>query len=383
MLADIKYYLNMKNFSLLLIPIFLIIFCSCKETGSWAKNIKDANEFIAAFSEVQNASVNNFLSDSSTLINPYNIIRIKDLMIITDIGQKLLTVYNNDSKELIGKMISHGRGPHEFMSINVHGYCEDTLMVTSIIGERKSIYLYSYNTIKECQAHPQRIINLDYQNVADKISKCMVLRNNIICSGQYAEGVFHEFDLNGKFKRNFDTYPKINNSMEYNNYHLGHVFGYNTSFATNDSQSKFASTDRNSLTIHKYDAIKDEYIKTFYVQWHVPEVPTTTTDEKGNNSTIRSADGCIVGSGDLVSMGGFLYTPFSSSTISDAMKNPTPNNFDMLLCFNWEGDPVSIVKLDKKICYNLITDDKETMLYSMRVDEKTGFKEIVQIKLNI
>lgn len=372
----------MKN--IIVLPIFIIIIglFSCKRTGNWMNNIKDANELITAFSQVQNASVNNFLSDSSTLINPYNIFRIKDLMIITDIGQKLLTVYNNDSKELMGKMISHGRGPHEFMSVNVHGYCEDTLMVTSIIGERKSIYLYSYNSIKKYQAHPDRIIYLGYQNVADKISKCIVFRNKIICSGQFAEAVFHEFDLNGKFKRNFDTYPKIYNSMEFNNYHLGHVFGYNTSFAINDSQSKFASTDRNSLTIHKYDAKKDEYIKTFSVQWHVPVVPTTTTDEKGNHETIRSADGCIVGSGDLVSMGGFLYTSFSSSTISDAMKNPTPNHYDMLLCFNWEGDPVSIVKLDKKICHNLITDDKETKLYSMRVDEKTGFKKIVQISLN-
>lgn len=372
----------MKNLVILIAVCILISSSSCKRTSNWENNIENGDGLIAVFPQLQYASVNVFFADSNLLVNPNGILWLKDLLIIKDSNKELLSVYNNKNKEFMCKMITQGKGPHEFMSVNIHAYCADTLMVSSIVGERKNIYLYSYNSIKNCQAHPERIITLTYQNVADKISKCIVFHDNIISSGQFAEGVFHEFGLDGKFNRNFDTYPKINNSMEFNNYHLGHVFGYNTSFAINDSQSKFASTDRNSLTIHKYDAKKDDYVKTFFVQWHVPEVPNTSTDEKGNNVTIRSASGCIVGSGDLVSMGGLLYTPFSSSTIKNAMKSHSENIFDMLLCFNWDGNPISIIQLDKKICYNLITDVDETNLYSIQVDEKTGFKQIVQISIN-
>lgn len=372
----------MRIFIVLPIVAIIIGFSSCNGKNNWTKNINNADELIANFSKVKSASINEFVTDSNQLINPNGILWLKDLLIIKDAGKELLSIYNIRSKEFMCKMISQGKGPHEFMSVNVYGYCSDTLMVSSIVGERKNIYLYSYKSIKKCQTHPDRIITLSYQNVADKISNYIVFQNKILSSGQFGEGVFHEFGLDGKYKRNFDRYPKIHNSMEYNNYHLGHVFGYNTSFAINESKSKFASTDKNSLTIYKYNVKNNEYLKSFFVQWHVPEVPTTSTDEKGNNVTIRSASGCIVGSGDLVSMNGFLYTPFSSSTIMDAMKSASENIFDMLLCFDWNGQPISIIKLDKKICYNLITDDDETNLYSIRVDENTGFKQIVQIKIN-
>lgn len=376
--------MNKKLQKLIIVISILAFLVSCgKSRKNWEKEVKTVDDMFRIFNNEIKINADTYIDDSTHLLNPNDIVIIRNFILIKDIGnftEGIISVYDMTNKQFMGKMLSYGKGPNEFLGLRLNPYGNDTLLALDPF--KKSVQLFDINNIRTCNSIPNRIIKLQSPNKGEQIDQCFLFENKLICSGQFQKGFFQIYDTNGKFLNEFDEYPKVNiNNKQIDNIQLGFIFGPSVSFCQNDQISKIACLGSSTLSLYDYNKNKDEFAKFFFAQWFFPAI-TEATYKDGKPYVVRSAKDCMNGAGNLVANDRYLFFPFSSYSIADILKNGTEDNYNYIFVTNWDGVPVAKLILDKAIRSPLEIDKDGKFLYSIHTDLKTGFAQIIRYDIS-
>jgi hypothetical protein len=364
----------------LIIFILFTSLMSCKNTpDKWETKVKNVQDMLNSFHKEIEIKAEVFIDDSVHLSNPFTLKIIKNFLLIENMlngDGKLISVYNMSSKQYVGEFLSKGRGPNEFLHVTLCRYYADTIMALDVF--RKEAQLFSINKIQKCDQLPDRKFRFRICEKADQINQCLWLDDKLICSGQFMQGRVQCFDSNGRFIKYFGTYPKVSYNGSLDNYHLGYVYGTDTSFASNVKQDKFAFSERYAFCI--YEKTQYSFNKLFEAHWNIPKIYEASY-KNDKPYVVRSGDD-MVGSGNIAASEKYFFAPFSEYNYRDIMKQGIENYYGYILVLDWNGNPIAKLKLDKEIHFPLEIDDKGKYLYSIHTDLQSGFSQIVRFNLS-
>lgn len=368
---------------IIVISIFTFLISCGKSPKNWEKEVKTVDDMFRIFNNEIKIKAETYIDDSIHLLNPFNIKIIGSFILIQDVGNStegVISVYDMTNKQFMGRMLSYGKGPNEFLDLRMNSYGNDTLLALDPL--KKSAQLFGINSITTSNGIPNRIIKFQTPNKGEQIDQCFLFENKLVCSGKFQKGFFQTYDTNGKFLNEFDEYPKVNfNNKQIDNFQLGFVFGSSISFSENYQMSKIACLGTSTLSLYDYSKNKGEFVKFFFAQWFLPAVKEATY-KNGKPYVVRNANDCMEGAGNLAANDRYLFFPFSSYSIADIIKNGNEDNFNYIFVTNWNGVPVAKLTLDKAIRPPLEIDKDGKFLYSVHTDLKTGFAQIIRYDIS-
>ena len=292
---------------------------------------------------------------------------------------KVYLVYNMDNKKFICRMISVGKGPNEFLRADAFRFDENSVMFLDMY--RNKVQIFSLDNIGNCDVTPYKKFKLLRKNTGDVVYSCFYFNNFLIGSGLFKKDRFCIFSIDGVAHKTFGDFPEVKFNGEYDNYHLGYVFSSIVDFGSNSQSKKIAYTSNNSLSIYSYSAKKDEFNKTFDVQWYIPKIKEATYNN-GKPSVLQFGNGLTIGAGNLAVTKKYLFFPFSKNEYIDSYKLGYADYFGYIFVMDWDGNPIARLKLDKRIMFPLEIDKEEQYLYSTHTDLETGLPQIVRFDIS-
>jgi hypothetical protein len=374
----------MKNhkYRILTIVICLNLVLACHNEKGWISRIKTPQEFINIFPQEFEINAEVFIDDTINLLNPFSVEILGNLLWVKNPGtssNKLISVFDINSKDYLGDLLKKGNGPYEHNNSICHNISKDSLFVLEFYSKRAS--LFSVEKVRNLDDTPDRVINIKTKNLSENIYRTISFNNSFICSGEFAQGRFNTFSLNGYSLQMFGKYPDINFNDTISNYHLGNLFGSNLWFCSNLNNSRLAAINKYSLTLFDFNQKDESFTEYFNIQWWKPKIANAGS-LKGRVFVLRNAAEEYLGAGTIITKDEYLLFPFSKFSVADVFKSGTENEYNYILVMNWEGTPVARFELDKSISSSLALDNEGNYLYSIHTDTHTGFKQIVRFNMN-
>lgn len=364
------------------ILFYFIIYTSCIERVSrWPKELRSIDDVIEVFQREIDINGEIYIHDTVNLIKPTYIQIFDQFLFVADImTTHVYSVYDMDKDNFVAKFINKGRGPYEYIGGRLEKFKSDSILVYNSLNHKVDIFSYN-NIISANNNKPDKSILLLHSFNGDQALRIFNIDDYLFTSGYYKSDRFHLFNLNGLKTSSLGSYPSINYSGEYDNYHLGYKYGY-ADHTTNREIKKIAYCTKYSLEIFKYNLDKSIDIqKVFNIQWHIPEIYSATY-QNGKPSVITVGKGAIVGAGDITSTKLYILMPISTYELIDTDRKGINDWFEYILIFDWEGNPIARLKLDKPIKYPLQIDKNEKYLYSIHTDGETGYRQIIRYDIS-
>lgn len=376
---------NKRYYSIvyLIIGIFILILCTDKKKSAECVNeIVDIDDMFNSFKKEIDVKVEVFLNDTVQLRKPFLFKICKDYIIIYDKDDSTFySVYDMQKKVFICRFLRRGRGPDEYLQPSINNFGEDSIMVVDKMSS-SNIAIYSIGKIIKGDNLPDRIIKLEKADEGDVIKTCFFFNNSLLVTGQFIRGRYHIFNLNGGIQKIFGSYPTVNSKVDYDNLHLGYIFGSSETIQSNSQYSKIACITKSALTIFNYDNKVDSFNRTFNLKWYTPEIMEATY-KNGKPYVLRRGNGAKIGAGNLAANDKYLFFPFSKYEVQEIIKQGVHDYYGYIFVTDWNGNPLARLKLDKRIHFPLEIDVKGTHLYSTHVDPKSGFAQIVKIDIKV
>ncbi len=358
--------------------ILYIIICfvafSCKRQPE--NEIKTIDEVLKYFNKTIKVKAENFLSDTLTLMNPFDFKIFNDVLLVEEIvkvDNNIFSVYDIHNQKLIGKFLKLGKGPNEFLGARIFPWRNDSLMVLKVFS--RECQIFSHSKIKSCNNLPDRKIIFQSPNKGEQIDQCFFFNNNIITSGQFKNGVFNIYNTSGQYIKTIGQYPSVNYSKSIDNYELGYIFGPTYSFIGNNDKliayiyhAGFSITDKNLNESSK-------------IIWNKPLIGEATYKD-GKPIVSQKGQGLMLGAGDITANNKYIFISFSKYDFYSSMKLGIENEYDYILISDWKGNPIGKFELDNPIKGSLEIDTSGNYLYAMRVDIKTGFPQIIRYNIS-
>ncbi len=336
----------MKSIYYLIVAIF--IFYSC--------NKQDTNP-CSMFKATQNVRTQIKELEDSLFFRPYGLICFNNRYLIThDVyNKKIFTVINLEMgvTKRFGRI---GHGPGEF------------LPGTSCSRfNKKEVLVFNPNT-KDCYVGilDSVFMNNDYRfnapifklslHASDKIA---ALNDTLFISeGVYKNNRLALFDVEGKLLNTYLSFPETNENEKIEG--LGLI--YQGKICGKPTGSRFAHITYNSSNIGFYKIEQHNIVP-------VREIflfnPLKDIKNLGNLKTSINLDNCKVGFLDVYSTDHFIYTLYSDEN----QKNHDYTS-NIVLVYDWSGNPIRILNLDRNISDLTVSDDDSTIYGLYYANEK-------------
>ena len=372
---------SLNNF-ILIIVLFMFISCKGEKNNSgWESEVEDINELFNSFEEETNVQTEIFLNDTVNLLRPFYFRICQNFLIVRDSDDSTyLSIYDIETKSFLKRFLKKGKGPNEYLNPYFNNFGEDSIMVLDA-SMASTISIFSVNSILVGNNTPDRIIHLKKDKDQDITNKCFFVNNSLIGTGLFDSGRYCIYDLNGNILKKFGSFPKVISRVNYDNYHLGYIFSSREVIRGNSQFTKIASVAQSSFSIYSYDNKIEAFDQSFSLNWYTQEIGEATYKD-GKPYVARNGVGAKIGAGDLVVNDKYLFFPFSKDEFIELVKQGIHDYYGYIFIFDWDGNPVAKLKLDKRIQFPLEFDSNGKKLYSTHIDTKTGFAQIVSIDVS-
>lgn len=289
----------------------------------------------------------------SFLGNPYQIIKVRDKLVIADvIDEKLIHIYDLGKQEIVKQIFSKGSGPNDLL-LPIYINTIDTNTI-SVFQRQSSIYT-EYNVSDLLQGNLNPSVRITFPE-SDNIKK---LSNNLfIGNGLFKDGAMGVYYKDGNLFKYWDTYPSFINNLS----NPSQKFQIGQQYFTVNSLNNFLITAsiftghiqffniNNQLEINK---IKEFKTSLSSIEQRIENV---------KDIKLKSED--IVYYEDITSTDSFFYILYCGNSMNK--KETKENNY--ILQFDFKGEPIQALKTNKRIFKFCVSDD-DSELYAIALDE--------------
>ena len=350
----------MKCSRLLCYSILSICFFSCT---------KKANESLLDFFQEQYS-----LSFSEFEIQKDSIAVIQGLF-CSDTSLLVIDYYLGDSYSLFdaftGNFITRfgkiGQGPGEIPSSSP-GYLDRGRFISYYPGsELGSMVVYEIDSLK---LNTQKKMSLSTKyNISDaSLSRIIVLDDSTFVGAGLYLGEYQYVMFNAR-NEVIDYSIKIFN-FEDDNYNGFHKFLSNQGYiGKHPSKNKFVYALRNSSNIDFMDIVDNKFDLIKSVHAGDPQLIPETQDFM---NFVMPKDNSIIGFINLSVTRNYVYALYSDKTFADSDGQSNRRCSNIILVFDWNGNPVKRYNLDSE-AYYISVNEFNNKLYAASIDTAGGW----------
>lgn len=100
--------------------------------------------------------------------------------------------------------------------------------------------------------------------------------------------------------------------------------------------------------------------------------PVSEALQDGNLSRVMPDRSNPIGYIDIASTNDYVYALYTDKLLTDKEGNSNSKSSDLVLVYDWEGNPVKIVKLNQEVYY-ITVNEKQAKLYAAVINESKGW----------
>jgi len=346
--------MNKKSF-LYVICIFFLF--SCK---------KQENSPVGYFNiEKKLYQDKSFYIDDDFLANPYLIICRDSFLIVNDPFElQHFTLFNVNTGNYICRFGDIGAGPGELLLGNVLEFNKDKLMSYDIT--RKWLFQYELDSITNSRYRPELLAKID---VIDAIFSRVVMTNdsNLLGAGLY------------KSEYQYVYMTKNNDVIDYNVeiFNAKEPIGVSEKYLSNEgilkkhpSKDKFVYSVFYTSNIDFFEIGNDKIKVIKSLRLRNPVFVIDDLGEDAHSITYEETK-TIRGYLDIATSERFVYALYTDAKMANDKDEYNPASSNLVLVFDWNGNPVSKYILDEKVYYISVDKDK---LYAIGEKNDRGSK---------
>lgn len=347
----------MKHIYYFIIP-FLLLSMSCSERE---KKFHDS-----IFSNTLELSQSDFNIDEKDLAQIEGIHCNDSILIVLDFHSgDSYTIFDINSGKVIRRFGAIGQGPDE-IPLGTYGYIEDKYFYL-FYDQIGYIGKYSIDSVcnTKCILHPHRLAK--YQLEETQLSRAISLNDSIFLGAGTYKSKF-QYVLFDKKNNIIDYDVEIYNSnnKEFNKYHKFLSNQGNLKKRPNKNQFVYSLNFSSNLDFVEIDNNKIHLIKSLH--FGNPNYQPVSNDNL--NRVIPSKDN-IIGYLDICATEEYIYALYADKKIFTDNKSNDYNS-DIILVFDWSGNPVKKLKLNKKAFY-ICVNEKNKRLYAAVTNKTFGW----------
>ena len=298
------------------------------------------------------------LSDNDIIAKPFLLTFLDSFITLSDVyGDKLFTAIDLSKKNAFrfGKI---GHGPGEFLIGTFCSRYNSTRDLYLFNSPAKKLYKTSIDSfIRNPDYNPRKHLTFN----APEIVKLNMFSDSLfIAQGRFGEYRLALYNNKGEILNAILKYPQYKESN--NQYYYSLVYQGKLSIKPDDL--KFVHITYKSSNIGFYE-IKDEkihVIKEIFLQNPIMQLTPV-----GNMYACIPDKDCIYGYLDVYTTKKFIYALYSDDKVND--NEASSSN---ILVFDWNGQPIKILKLDNKVTF-ICASDNDSFIYAISHNDEKIF----------
>ncbi|MDR2909960.1 MAG: TolB-like 6-bladed beta-propeller domain-containing protein [Bacteroidales bacterium] len=335
----------MKKILLSIVVSIFIVLVSCKNDKVLLSSLFPDNE-------IYHLKELNYPEDS--ILKPDFIYSFGDFILLSEPkSDYLLSSYNIKTKEL-NRFITKGNGPEELLDVQQIGSFknDNTFFAKSTFTENMFVFESVDNKIHKLSATP----------IPDNIVS-LCTDGDLLIYSKYGDYRYSVYNNSNKSKIEFGD------SIVYNNFSQNMISRTLQGLCTNSTEKKtiaWFSIYGDAYEIYDYSDLSDIKNTKQVLSW-LPsvtaqrEIPVMNTDTKLGVPSVTSSDK-------------YIYALYSENTLMDAATLQDDVFFcKKILVFDWEGNPVKILQIDKEL-RSISFNKQQKIIYGIGKDENANLR---------
>jgi hypothetical protein len=297
--------------------------------------------------------------EKDSLANPYLLLKVDSFIIFHDVyDMKHFTVFNANSGKFVNRFGDIGVGPGELLVGNVLSTYQGNLFSFDI--PRNYVFKYDLNAITNGISHtPKSIAKFEFVEESH-FSRILSLNDSCFVGGGVYKGKFQNVLLNRQGKvtdygidifnsqESFnDIYKFLSNQGILKSHPSEEKFVYSVSNSSNIDFFEIRSGKLNLINSHRLNNQKFQNENLVY-----------------DSFSINYDKNSILGYLDIATTDSYVYALYT-----DKLKISNEWNSNIILVFDWEGNPAIKYVLDKEVYY-ITVDETEKQMYAILKDEE-------------
>jgi hypothetical protein len=340
-----------------LIPIALVtmILCSCGKENESALNLfagKDAIQLVANSSHFE----------KDALANPYLIMKIDSFIIVHDMYEmQHFSVFNAVSGKYLTRFGNIGNGPGELLTGNVLSIYRKNLYSFDI--PRRYIFKYNVEALINDEASRPETVG-KFADIPDAyFSRILPVDSACFLGGGVYKSQYQHLLMNEKGEITDYGIDIFNKQESFNDVYK---FLSNQGILVNHpDRAKFVYSVSNSSNIDFFEVTDQKLHPTKSYRLHNPAFKNENIGRE--SYSIEYKDDAIIGYIDLSSTHEYVYALYTDRTRIDKNGRENPYASNIILVFDWDGNPDKIYQLDREVYY-IAVDENNKILYALLKD---------------
>jgi hypothetical protein len=296
------------------------------------------------------------LENSPFLGLPIVLKHYKNRLIISDYhGDPLITVFDIQSDSVTSQMIGKGMGPGEALPPLSVSFAGDSMLLYT-----KSVYRAGYYALSDIDMPEKTSVKFS-QPIPNIIFDVTCLPgNNLLATGFFEHGHYAIINVQGETIREFGNYPAFAANEKDYPYQAKALFHQVVLFEAHPNRHKIACVSSHVLEIINCRT-------TFLVTASISLAPYQYTYAVNDNYiSVKKTPDTSRGAISVTSTNDFIYI------LIDSDKEDEVNGGNEIWVFDWNGEPVKKVLVDRNIC--LITAISDMLMYAITNPDYTIIK---------
>ena len=305
--------------------------------------------------------------DKDSLANPYRFVIIDSFLIVHDVYElKHFTLFNTNSGNCIGRFGDIGIGPGEISIGHVLSVKQGKLYSHSISPNH--LIQYDLDSLINYRRYCPPTIAKFEQTQKFYVSRFLPIDSSYFIGAGFYDSKYQYalFNLQNEVS---DYSREVFNSKE--SYSDIHKFLSNQGiFKNHPKKDKFVYSVSRSSNIDFLEVTNGKINIMKSIKLSDPQIKPV---DLGNNSyTIDYNPHSVLGFLDIFPTDNFVYTLYSDKPEINNDGSYNDYSSDVILVFDWEGNPVKKFILDKEVAYIGI-DEIEKKFYTIQKDNEGGW----------
>ena len=356
----------MKN-QIIFISIIVVALCSCRKTNQSAMDLFTDKEEIQLLPD-------SFAFEKDSLAKPYLLTAIDSFLLVHDVfDMKHFTIFNAITGKYVTRFGNIGTGPGELLVGNVLGICKKVVYSFDIPRS----YILKYNLkdiINNDKSIPEVVAKFEYIPKTH-LSRVISLGDSCFLGGGVYQSKYQYLLLDAKGDILDYGITIFNHQESFNDIHK---FLSNQGILKNHPDgNKYVYSVNNSANIDFIEIVDG---KLNLVKSHRLYNPQFQNESFGNDAySIDYKKNTIIGYIDISTSNEYVYTLYTDKTLVNDNGKSNRHSSDIILVFDWAGNPVKKYKLSQEVYY--ITIDEEKKIFYALLQDKEYNWDIVSFNI--
>lgn len=305
------------------------------------------------------------LLDKNLFAQPYRLLNIDSFIILSDFySSKTYSLINLNSK--MSKRIGIvGEGPGEFLKGTVCKEYGNTRELYFYNGMSKKIYFAPIDSfIKDDNYRPKFQIDIKFE-FGSVNRLCMINENLFVVQGNIKGKRFGLIDRKGALLVNKVDFPKEDVNLKNQKFPN---LAYQGNLCVKPDNSKFTFITFKSANLGIYEVTNSDIKIIKEINLFNPLYSWATFGKDMTSCVPNNAS--KIGYLDSYCTNKYIYTLYNDKTLVDDNNEPNEFNSNLVLIYDWNGNPIKMLKLDNKVEY-ICVDSKDQFLYAITSSDES------------